>query len=171
VENNFRRYEINITMQKTIPFNLGQIKNLKTPFHIYDEKAIRGNARKLNKSFSCLNGFKNHFAVKACPNPYILKILSEEGMGADCSSLPELILAEKAGITGEDIMFTSNDTPKEEFVKAYELGAIINLDDISHIDYLEKAISKIPELISFRFNPGPLKGGNAIIGKPEEASS
>ncbi|MDP7180512.1 MAG: diaminopimelate decarboxylase [Candidatus Woesearchaeota archaeon] len=160
--------------KKTLPFNLAKIKKIiesnKTPFHIYDEKAIRDNAKQLYKAFSWIPNFKNHFAVKACPNPFILKILKEEGMGTDCSSLPELLLSEKAGIKGEDIMFTSNDTPAEEFVKAKQLGAVINLDDISHIEYLEKALNgNLPDLICFRYNPGPLKGGNAIIGEPEEA--
>jgi diaminopimelate decarboxylase len=140
-----------------------------TPFHVYDERQIRENARRLYKAFSRMHGFKNHFAVKALPNPFILRILGEEGMGADCSSLPELLLAEKAGIRGEDIMLSSNDTPAEEFVKAYELGAIINLDDISHIPYLEKALGKLPEVICFRFNPGTERTGNVIIGDPKEA--
>ncbi len=139
-----------------------------SPFHLYDEKQIRANARRLKKAFDWMPGFKNYFAVKALPNPFIMKILKEEGMGADCSSLAELVLSEKAGITGENIMFTSNDTPAEEFVLARKLGAIINLDDISHIDFLEKA-SGTPELLSFRYNPGRLKEGNVIIGKPEEA--
>lgn len=142
----------------------------KTPFHIYDEKGIRENARRLKKAFSKLQGFKEYFAVKALPNPFILKILKDEGFGTDCSSMPELILSEKVGIVGEDIMFTSNDTPSGEFVKAKKLGAIINLDDISHIEFLEKSAG-MPELISFRYNPGPLrktKAGN-VIGKPEEA--
>ena len=157
-----------------LPFNLAKIKKIiesnKTPFHIYDEKAIRDNAKQLYKAFSWIKDFKNFFAVKACPNPFLLKILKEEGMGTDCSSLPELLLSEKAGIKGENIMFSSNDTPTEEFVKAKQLGAVINLDDISHIEYLEKALNnKLPNLICFRYNPGPLKGGNAIIGKPEEA--
>ena len=140
-----------------------------TPFYLYDEKAIRLKAREFRAAFDWVpGGFKNFFAVKALPNPHILKILREEGMGADCSSLPELILAEKSGLTGEDIIFTSNDTPAAEFVKARELGAIINLDDISHLDFLEEHAG-IPELICMRYNPGPLKEGNAIIGKPEEA--
>jgi diaminopimelate decarboxylase len=145
------------------------IKKYPTPWHIYDEKQIRDNAKKLYKAFSWVSGFKNHFAVKALPNPFILKILKEEGMGADCSSLPELMLAEKAGMKGEEIMMTSNDTPAEEYKKAYELGAIINLDDISHIQFLEKAIGKLPELICFRYNPGPARTGNVIIGNPAEA--
>lgn len=161
-------------MKKTLPFTKSfiekVIKKYPTPFHIYDEKGIRENAKKFYKAFSWAQGFKNYFAVKACPNPYILKIAKEEGMGVDCSSLPELILAEKVGFSGEEIMFTSNDTPANEFKKAKELGAIINLDDISHIPFLEKAAG-IPELICFRYNPGPLRKhkGNLIIGKPEEA--
>jgi diaminopimelate decarboxylase len=106
--------------------------------------------------------------VKAAPNPYLVKLLSKEGFGADCSSLPELVLAEKVGIKGEGIMFTSNNTPAYEFIKAKELGAIINLDDITHLEYLEKHAG-LPEIICFRYNPGPLKEGNAIIGHPEEA--
>ncbi len=159
-------------VSKDLPFTKEDIleimKKYPTPFHIYDEKAILENARKMKAAFRGVPGFKEFFAVKALPNPFILKILKEEGFGADCSSLPELILAEKAGMTGEDIMFSSNDTPSEEFIKAKELGAYINLDDISHIDYLEKHAG-LPEIVCFRYNPGSLKGGNAIIGKPEEA--
>lgn len=121
------------------------------------------------RAFSWAPGFKEYFAVKATPNPHILKMLHEEGFGADCSSLAELILAERTGIKGEEIMFTSNDTPAEEFKLARELGAVINLDDISHIEYLERHAG-LPEMLSFRYNPGPLrKGGNAIIGTPENA--
>lgn len=159
---------------KKLPFNKSFIekiiKNYPTPFHIYDEKGIRETARKFYKAFDWVEGgFKNYFAVKACPNPYILKILKNEGMGADCSSLPELILTEKVGIK-EDIMFSSNDTPAREFKKAKSLGAIINLDDISHIKMLEQSAG-IPGIICFRYNPGPLRktGVNTIIGKPEEA--
>ena len=144
------------------------IKKHPTPFHIYDEKQIRENAKRLYRAFSWVPGFKNHFAVKALPNPFILKILKEEGMGADCSSLPELLLAEKAGITGEDIMFSSNDTAAGEFKKAAKLGAVVNLDDISMIKDLEKEAG-IPKLICFRFNPGKERKGNLIIGHPEEA--
>lgn len=155
-----------------LPFNKGKIVEISrkhaTPFHIYDERAIRENARRLYKAFSWVKNFKNHFAVKALPNPFILKILKEEGMGSDCSSLPELMLSEKAGIKGEDIMFTSNDTPADEFKLAKRLGAVINLDDISHIEFLEKAAG-MPELISFRYNPGPLRKGNDIIGNPADA--
>ncbi len=146
----------------------GLIKKYQTPFYIYDEAGIRQTARALVESFSWNKGFKQFFAVKATPNPSILKILKEEGSGTDCSSLPELELSERAGITGENIMFTSNDTPAEEFVRARELGAIINLDDIRHIEFLEKHAG-LPELLSFRYNPGPMRGGNAIIGNPKDA--
>lgn len=158
--------------EKRVPFTLAEAEAIAqqypTPFHIYDEGAVRANARRLKAAFAWNLGFKNFFAVKATPNPYLMKVLKEEGFGADCSSLPELVLAERVGITGEDIMFTSNDTPAEEFIEACRVGANINLDDISHIDFLEKCAG-LPELVCFRFNPGPLKGGNAIIGKPEEA--
>lgn len=157
---------------KTVPFTKERAEGITaafpTPFHIYDERAIRTNARELKRAFAAFDGFINYFAVKALPNPYILAILKAEGFGADCSSLPELLLAERVGITGESIMFTSNDTPATEFREARRLGAVINLDDISHIDSLEKACG-IPDLVSCRYNPGPLKEGNAIIGKPEEA--
>ncbi|MDY0266196.1 MAG: diaminopimelate decarboxylase [Methanimicrococcus sp.] len=159
-------------VSKKLPFNKQKMEEIiqthPTPFHIYDEKAIRDNAEDMIRAFSNVKGFKEFFAVKALPNPYILKILAEYGFGADCSSLPELLMAEKAGITGENIMFSSNNTPPEEFKKAKEMGAIINLDDISHIACLEK-VAGLPEILCFRYNPGPLKGGNALIGKPEEA--
>lgn len=129
------------------------VKTYPTPFHIYDEKGIRENARRMNAAFSWNKGFKEYFAVKATPNPTILKILHEEGCGTDCSSLAELIMSEKCGIKGQDIMFSSNDTPAEEFKKAAELGAIINLDDITHIDFLN-GITGIPKTICCRFNPG-----------------
>src|SRR3989344_9574441 len=128
---------------KSLPFIKARIEEIAlehlTPFYIYDEKGIREKAKAFYKAFSWAPGFKNYFAVKACPNPYILQILKEEGMGADCSSTAELILAEKTGILGEEIMLSSNDTPPEEFKKAKELGAIINLDDITHIPMLEEA--------------------------------
>ena len=159
-------------MQKILPFTKEQIEKIiekyPTPFHIYDEKAIRHSARTLLKTFDWVPGFKEYFAVKATPNPYLLKLLREEGFGADCSSIAELILSEKAGITGESIMFTSNDTPAFEYAKAKELGAVLNLDDITHIDYVEKNVG-LPQLISFRYNPGAAKSGNVIIGRPEEA--
>ena len=159
--------------EKTLPFSQAELAEIiqhhKTPFHIYDEKGIRENARRLLKAFSWAPGFKEYFAVKATPNPYLLEILKEEGIGADCSSLPELLLCERGGITGEEIIFSSNNTPAEEYQAAYNMGAIINLDDISHIEYLEKHVG-IPEMISFRYNPGPLlQNGNDIIGYPEEA--
>lgn len=162
-------------MSSNFPLTHAQLaevaEKFPTPFYIYDEKAIRDNMRYFKNAFSIFPEFREYFAVKALPNPYILKILESEGCGADCSSLPELILSEKSGICGERVMFTSNDTPAEEFVYAYERGNIINLDDISHIDFLKKALGgKLPDTICFRYNPGPLKqGGNAIIGKPEEA--
>ena len=161
--------------EKLLPFTQGQIEEIAgqfpTPFHIYDEQGIRDSARRLKGAFEWVpgRGFQNFFAVKALPNPYILRVLQEEGMGADCSSMPELMLAERVGILGENIMFTSNDTPAQEFRKARELGAIINLDDISHISHLERATGGFPDLICFRYNLGPLREGNVIIGKPEEA--
>ncbi len=159
--------------EKKLPFTAEQleaiIQQYPTPFHIYDEKAIRENAKRLLAAFSWAPKFKEYFAVKATPNPHLLSLLREEGIGADCSSLAELILAEKSGITGENIMFTSNNTPFVEYQKARELGAIINLDDITQIAYLEKHAG-LPELVSFRYNPGPLRdGGNSIIGNPEES--
>ncbi len=161
-------------MKKTIPFTKSEIEKIikdhPTPFHIYDEKAIVENARKLYKVFNWAPGFKNYFAVKATPNPSIIKIFKEEGMGVDCSSLPELILAERLGFRGEEIMFSSNDTAYNEFKKAFEMGAIINLDDITHIEVLEKHAG-IPDVICFRYNPGRLRKykGNFIIGNPEDA--
>lgn len=144
-------------------------KKFPTPFYLYDEKAIRENMREFTKAFSIFENFREHFAVKALPNPYILKILLDEGAGADCSSLPELMLCNLVGM--RDVIFTSNNTPAEEFRFAYEHGAIINLDDITHISFLENALDgKFPETICFRYNPGKEKsGGNAFIGKPEEA--
>ncbi len=157
---------------KKIPLTKEQLEELTqqypTPFHLYDEKAIRENARAFYRTFSWVHGFKNHYAVKACPNPAILAILLEEKMGVDCSSLPELLLSEKVGFRGEEIVLTSNDTPPGEFAAAARLGAVINLDDISHIDMLEESAG-IPELISFRYNPGEARTGNVLIGLPQEA--
>jgi diaminopimelate decarboxylase len=160
-------------VKKDLPFSVEELESIAkeygTPFHIYDERAIVKNVRRLKEAFSWAPEFKEYFAVKATPNPYILKILAEEGLGADCSSLPELILAERVGLKGKNIVFTSNNTPANEYRKARDLGAIINLDDVSHIDFLNKEVG-IPEMISFRYNPGPLrKGGNTIIGNPEDA--
>jgi diaminopimelate decarboxylase len=147
-------------------------KDYPTPFHIYFEEGIVANAQRLKKAFAWNEGFKEFFAVKACPNPHILSLLAKYGFGTDCSSMPELVMSEKVGVTGEGIMFSSNDTPKEEFVRAKELGAIINLDDISHIDFLEKTLDgKMPELICFRYNPGALRrtGEENFIGNPKDA--
>jgi diaminopimelate decarboxylase len=158
--------------EKLLPFTKEKLEEIidkyPTPFHIYDEKAIRSNARKFLKAFSWNEGFKEYYAIKAAPNPYLMKILRSEGFGIDCSSLAELELAERIGMKGEEIMFTSNDTPEKEYQKAKSLSAIINLDDISHIHYLEKHTG-LPDLVCFRYNPGALKEGNAIIGHPEEA--
>ncbi|MHC6204606.1 diaminopimelate decarboxylase family protein [Breznakiellaceae bacterium SP9] len=157
---------------KTFPLTLPALKELArqypTPFHLYDEAGIRLNARAIIAAFSIFPAFFEHFAVKALPNPVILRILAEEGFGTDCSSYAELRLSEMAGITGEKIMFTSNETPEKEFKAAKSLGAIINLDDFSHISFLE-ATAGLPELVCCRYNPGPLKAGNAIIGAPQEA--
>ena len=140
-----------------------------TPFHIYDEKGIRENARKLKKAFSWNKGFKEYFAVKATPNPFILEILKEEGCGSDCSSMTELMMSEAVGITGSEIMFSSNNTPEGEFTKAKELGAIINLDDYTHIDFLQKECG-IPETICCRYNPGGVyEVSNGIMDNPGDA--
>ncbi|GAB4442259.1 MAG: diaminopimelate decarboxylase [Anaerolineae bacterium] len=139
-----------------------------TPFYLYDEAGIRRSARSLNDAFAWNKGFQEFFAVKATPNPFLLKILAQEGLGADCSSLPELLLAERAGLMGEKIMLTANNVPPDEFQQARQMGAIINLDDVAHLDFLERHAG-LPPLISFRYNPGPLKQGNAIIGRPQES--
>lgn len=140
-----------------------------TPFYLYDEKGIRENARRLKEAFSWNKGFKEYFAVKATPNPSILKILKEEGCGVDCSSNTELLMSEMIGYHGDDIMFTSNVTPGEDFVLARSMDAIINLDDITHIDFLEK-VAGIPETISCRYNPGgDFVINNSIMDKPEQA--
>jgi diaminopimelate decarboxylase len=158
--------------EKKLPFTKEQIEKIietyPTPFHIYDEKAIRENARYFLKAFSWNEGFKEYFAIKATPNPYLMKILREEGFGIDCSSVAELELAKRVGMRDDEIILTSNDTPAYEFQLAKDLGAIINLDDISHIDFLEKHVG-LPDTISMRYNPGDLKQGNLIIGHPEEA--
>ncbi|MBD8975522.1 diaminopimelate decarboxylase family protein [Veillonella magna] len=160
--------------EKKVPFTGEQLEAIiahyPTPFHIYDAKGIVENIRRFIKAFSWAKDFKEYFAVKATPNPYIMRLLQKEGVGADCSSLAELVLCEKVGITGSDIIFSSNDTPYEEYAKALEMGAIINLDDITHIAYIEKHNGCLPERLCFRYNPGSLKeGGNTIIGLPEEA--
>ena len=129
------------------------IQDVPTPFHVYDEKGIRENARRINKAFSWNKGFREYFAVKALPNPIILQILKEEGCGTDCSSYTELLMSEKMGITGSDIMFSSNDTPAEEFVLAKKLGANINLDDYTHVQFLKDTCG-VPETVFCRYNPG-----------------
>lgn len=165
---------------RKIPFDKAKLEEIAakwpTPFHIYDAKAIRENAKRLKKAFSWNKGFREYFAVKAAPNPHLMKLLKEFDFGSDCSSMAELVLAEKVGNVGDKIMFTSNDTPAEEFRKAWELGAIINLDDITHWKFCLESLGGLEGLGSLenrifccRYNPGPLKGGNAIIGKPEEA--
>ena len=166
---------------RKIPFDKAKLEEIAakwpTPFHIYDAKAIRENAKRLKKAFSWNKGFREYFAVKAAPNPHLMKLLKEFDFGSDCSSMAELVLAEKVGNVGDRIMFTSNDTPAEEFRKAWQLGAIINLDDITHWDFLNQTIKQSnnqtidwsDRTMCCRYNPGPLKGGNAIIGKPEEA--
>ena len=159
---------------KKIPFITQQqakelTKKYPTPFHLYDEKGIRENARKVKQAFSWNKGFKEYFAVKATPNPVLLQILKEEGCGADCSSYTELLLSEAVGVTGSDIMFSSNMTPAEDYVLAKKLGAIIKLDDITHIDFLEK-VAGIPETICCRFNPGGLfQINNDIMDTPGES--
>jgi diaminopimelate decarboxylase len=154
---------------KPLPFSHEQISAIThsypTPFYLYDEKGIRDQVHALQSAFAWNPGFREYFAVKATPNLTLLRLLRAEGLGADCSSLAELVLAERAGIHGEWLMFTSNNTPAEEFRKARQLGAIINLDDIGHIPYLEQHAG-LPELLSFRYNPGPVRTGNDIIGNP-----
>ena len=144
-------------------------KQYPTPFHLYDEAGIRENARKLKAAFAWNKGFKEYFAVKATPNPFIVNILKEEGCGVDCSSMTELMMSDSLGFDGDDIMFSSNATPAEEFVKARELDAIINLDDFTHIDFLEK-VAGIPETICCRYNPGGVfKTANGIMDNPGDA--
>lgn len=146
------------------------VKEFPTPFHLYDEAGIRANARKLHQAFAWNKGFKEYFAVKATPNPFILKILKEEGCGTDCSSLTELMMAKACGFTGAEIMFSSNETPLEEFAYANQLGGIINLDDITHIEAVEQTLGYLPETISCRYNPGGVyQISNGIMDNPGEA--
>ena len=157
---------------KLQPFDSELIRRIvvqhPTPFYLYDEAGMRAAARALHAAFAWAPAFREFFAVKATPNPHILRLLADEGCGADCSSLPELLLAERAGIVGEHLLLTSNNTPAEEFVAARRLGALINLDAVEHLAYLVRHAG-LPEFVSFRYNPGPLREGNAIIGRPEEA--
>lgn len=146
------------------------IKKYPTPFHLYDEKGIRENVKAVNEAFSWNKGFKEYFAVKANPNPFLINILREYGCGCDCSSYTELMLSEAMGCRGNEIMFSSNDTPAEDYVYAEKLGAAINLDDFTHIDFLEKTIGYIPKRISCRYNPGGVfEMGNGIMDNPGDA--
>ena len=151
------------------------VRQYPTPFHLYDEKGIRENARRLHKAFAWNPGFREHFAVKATPNPQILKLLKEEGCGVDCSSLTELMMAERCGFSGSEIMFSANETPAEEFELAAKLGATINLDDLTHVDFLRETIGYIPKKISCRFNPGGIftlgesKEGFQVMDNPGDA--
>ncbi len=146
------------------------ISKIPTPFHLYDEKGIRENARRLREAFSWNKGFKEYFAVKATPNPFILGILKACGCGCDCASLTELMLANAIGCTGSDIMFSSNDTPIEEYQRAKELGAIINFDDITHIELFEQKVGKFPETVCIRYNPGGVyQISNEIMDNPGES--
>lgn len=163
-ENNMNEKKFPLTKEETLRL----IERYPTPFHLYDEAKIRANFRRLRETFAWAPSFREHFAVKALPNPRIVQILHEDGAGTDCSSIPELIISAAAGVKGEEIMLTSNDTPYEEFQKAIELGAVINLDDLSHLDYMAKHAG-LPNLLCFRYNPGNLVEGNDIIGKPVEA--
>ena len=145
-------------------------KTYPTPFHIYDEKGIRENAKAVNEAFSWNRGFKEYFAVKATPNPYIMKLLKECGCGFDCSSYTELMLSDAVGASGDDIMFSSNDTPEEDFKLCARLNGIINLDDITHIEFVEKALGSLPEKMSCRYNPGGVfTMSNGIMDNPGDA--
>ena len=160
-------------MKKTSFLTLEKAKEITaqipTPFHIYDEAGIRANARALKKAFAWNKGYKEYFAVKATPNPYILQILKEEGCGCDCATYTELLMAEAVGITGHEIMFSSNVTPKKDMEKARELGAYINLDDATHVDFLA-SLGQVPETVCLRYNPGgSFSLGNTIMDMPRDA--
>lgn len=146
------------------------VKTYPTPFHIYDEKGIRENAEALKEAFAWNPGYKEYFAVKATPNPFLIDILRDYGCGTDCSSKTELMLSRAMGVKGEDIMFSSNETPASEYEYAYQLGATINLDDFTHIDFLEKTLGKLPETLSLRYNPGGVfKISTSIMDNPGDA--
>lgn len=160
---------------KKIPFVTKEkveeiVKTYPTPFHIYDEKGIRENAKAVQEAFAWNKGFKEYFAVKACPNPFLIQILHEYGAGCDCSSMTELMLSDALGISGHDIMFSSNDTPAEEYKYCAEVGGIINLDDITHIEFVEKILGKLPETMSCRYNPGGVfRLSNGIMDNPGDS--
>jgi len=158
--------------QKTLPFDAAQIERIAadfpTPFHIYDAQGIRQRMRDLQAAFAWNEGFLQCFAVKAAPNPHLVKLLIDQGSGADCSSPAELITCQRLGLTGDRVMFTSNNTTLEEFALANELGAVINLDTPDHLEKIAQ-LNSVPAVISFRYNPGPDKAGNVIIGDPKEA--
>ena len=161
-------------MEKKPFVTLKQLKEIEktypTPFYLYDEKGIRENAARLKQAFAWNKGYKEYFAVKATPNPFLLNLLKEMGCGTDCSSMTELMMSKACGFKGHDIMFSSNDTPPEEFAYAEKLGAIINLDDITHIECLEQTLGYIPETISCRFNPGGVfKVSNDIMDNPGDS--
>ena len=162
-------------IMKKVPFVTKEkleeiIREVPTPFHIYDEAGIRRNCEAIQKAFACNPGYKEYFAVKACPNPFLIDIMREYGCGCDCSSLTELMLSQAIGAVGDDIMFSSNDTPAEEFQYARKVNAIINLDDITHIDFLEKVTGSLPKKISCRYNPGGyFKMSNGIMDNPGDA--
>lgn len=146
------------------------VKTYPTPFHIYDEKGIRENAEAVQEAFAWNKGFKEYFAVKACPNPFLIQILHEYGAGCDCSSMTELMMSNALGINGHDIMFSSNDTPAEEYKYCAEVGGIINLDDITHIEFVEKILGKLPETMSCRYNPGGVfRMSNGIMDNPGDS--
>ncbi len=146
------------------------VKTYPTPFHIYDEKGIRDNAKAVKEAFAWNKGFKEYFAVKACPNPFLMQIMHEYGCGCDCSSMTELMLSHAVGIDGEDIMFSSNDTPAQEYAYCAKLGGIINLDDITHIEFVEKILGRLPEKMSCRYNPGGVfKMSNGIMDNPGDS--
>ncbi|MCR5000032.1 MAG: diaminopimelate decarboxylase, partial [Lachnospiraceae bacterium] len=161
-------------MSKTPFATLEQVRNIAaeipTPFHLYDEAGIRANAKAVKEAFAWNPGFREYFAVKANPNPFLLKILKEYGFGLDCSSMTELMLAQACGFSGEEIMFSANETPAEEYKYANQLGAIINLDDYTHVSYLKEALGEIPKTMSCRFTPGGVVTlSNGIMDNPGDA--